>query len=192
MSPRTEQQLEVIRNEKSIAIKKVALELFATHGYHSTSVSQIAKFAKISKGLIYNYYKSKEDILRTILQDGLNHVMQNFDPNKDGVLERNELEHLILHSFRAVQSDIEFWQFYYSIAFQPEGRRILQEITMPQAEHFQKMTLDYFTKAGFENPSDEAMLFHATIDGLLMNYVFTPDMWSIDTIVNTITKRFCK
>lgn len=69
--PRTKKQFEKIRNEKIELIKNSALKLFAENGYHSTSISKIAKSAKISKGLIYNYFESKESLLHDIMFSGL-------------------------------------------------------------------------------------------------------------------------
>jgi AcrR family transcriptional regulator len=40
-----------------------ALHLFARKGYHQTSVREIAEAADLSVGAIYNYIKTKEDIL---------------------------------------------------------------------------------------------------------------------------------
>ena len=57
MAPRTEEQYKEIRQEKRQLIMNTALELFALHGYESTTINQIAKNANISKGLLYNYLK---------------------------------------------------------------------------------------------------------------------------------------
>ena len=35
---------------------------FAQHGYHGASVNRIFKIGKISKGLLYHYYKDKDDL----------------------------------------------------------------------------------------------------------------------------------
>ncbi|MGE3535403.1 MAG: TetR/AcrR family transcriptional regulator, partial [Parachlamydiales bacterium] len=40
-----------------------ALKVFATNGYHGSSVSDIAKQAKVSKALFYHYFESKKDLL---------------------------------------------------------------------------------------------------------------------------------
>ncbi len=76
MSPRTKQQFEEIRKTRRDRILSVALELFATKGYHGTSISQIAEKAKISKGLMYNYFKNKEKLLETIVLEGFNKIME--------------------------------------------------------------------------------------------------------------------
>jgi AcrR family transcriptional regulator len=39
-----------------------ALKVFARYGYRKTTLDDIAKEAKVSKGTIYNYFKDKDDI----------------------------------------------------------------------------------------------------------------------------------
>ena len=48
-------------------IMGAALHLFGEQGYHKTSVDQIAKVAVVSKGLTYNYFRSKEELLLAII-----------------------------------------------------------------------------------------------------------------------------
>ncbi|PKP33907.1 MAG: TetR/AcrR family transcriptional regulator, partial [Bacteroidetes bacterium HGW-Bacteroidetes-17] len=43
MTPRTPEQFEHIRLDKKSLILSAALELFANKGYHSTSISDIAR-----------------------------------------------------------------------------------------------------------------------------------------------------
>jgi len=50
-------------------ISKAALKLFAQKGYHNTTVRDIAGLSNISTGSIYDYIKSKEDILFLVSQD---------------------------------------------------------------------------------------------------------------------------
>ncbi|NIS38573.1 helix-turn-helix transcriptional regulator, partial [Candidatus Saccharibacteria bacterium] len=67
MSPRTEEQLSAIREKTRASILESALELFATKGFHGTSIGEIAKKAEISKGLAYHYFDSKQDILEAVI-----------------------------------------------------------------------------------------------------------------------------
>ena len=49
-------------------ISEAAMKLFAQKGYHNTSVRDIARMSNISTGSIYDYVKSKEDILFLVSQ----------------------------------------------------------------------------------------------------------------------------
>ncbi len=69
MAPRTGEQLDKMRETSRKKILKAAINLFASKGYHTCSMDQVAKRARISKGLIYNYFKSKEHFACEIVAD---------------------------------------------------------------------------------------------------------------------------
>lgn len=52
------------------AILSAAVQTIAARGYHGTAVRDIATFAGISAGSIYNHFGSKHDLLVTILVRG--------------------------------------------------------------------------------------------------------------------------
>jgi TetR/AcrR family fatty acid metabolism transcriptional regulator len=52
--------------EKRRLIVDTAIKVFAEKGYHGTRISDIAKDAEIAYGLVYHYFKNKEEILDTI------------------------------------------------------------------------------------------------------------------------------
>ena len=52
-----------------IQIEDAAIELFMEHGYHATSMRQIAERANLALGGIYNHFKSKEEIFEAIIVD---------------------------------------------------------------------------------------------------------------------------
>lgn len=49
------------------ALLKEALTLFITQGYHATTVEVIAQAAGLTKGAVYFYFKSKANVLTTLL-----------------------------------------------------------------------------------------------------------------------------
>ena len=53
-----------------LAIEQAAFELFMEHGFHATSMRQIAERAGgLALGGIYNHFSSKEDIFASIIMD---------------------------------------------------------------------------------------------------------------------------
>ncbi|HLR01999.1 MAG TPA: TetR/AcrR family transcriptional regulator [Virgibacillus sp.] len=59
---------EEAKEERRISILKAALECFSVKGYYASTVDDIVKFARLSKGSVYNYFESKEDIFIGILR----------------------------------------------------------------------------------------------------------------------------
>jgi AcrR family transcriptional regulator len=50
-------------------IRQVALELFAEQGYDKTSLREIAERLDVTKAALYYHFKSKEDIVRSLVED---------------------------------------------------------------------------------------------------------------------------
>jgi AcrR family transcriptional regulator len=50
-------------------IRRVAIDEFATRGYHGASLRHIAKASGVTLGTVYHYYPSKQDLLAELMQD---------------------------------------------------------------------------------------------------------------------------
>lgn len=59
---------EEAKEKRRISILEAALECFSVKGYYASTVDDIVRFAKLSKGTVYNYFNSKEDIFIGILR----------------------------------------------------------------------------------------------------------------------------
>ncbi|MBA4537350.1 TetR/AcrR family transcriptional regulator [Bacillus aquiflavi] len=54
-------------NEKKQFILETAMRLFAQNGFHLTSMQEIAEHSGVAKGSLYTYFRSKEDLMISIL-----------------------------------------------------------------------------------------------------------------------------
>ncbi|CAI3643865.1 TetR/AcrR family transcriptional regulator [Clostridium neonatale] len=71
-------------------IINIALEEFAQNGYQSASTNVICKKAKVSKGLLYHYYGSKENLYLSVLRYFIDKFKENItiyieESNKKGI-----------------------------------------------------------------------------------------------------------
>lgn len=57
-----------LMKEKKWSILETAIHLFATRGFHQTSIQQIADGSDVSKGTIYLYFTSKNDLITSIFK----------------------------------------------------------------------------------------------------------------------------
>ena len=60
--PKTKKRNDEIKEATASKIRNAGLKLFSTKGLAATSIIDIAAEAGISAGLLYHYYKSKEDL----------------------------------------------------------------------------------------------------------------------------------
>ncbi|MBO9131216.1 TetR/AcrR family transcriptional regulator [Bacillus sp. 165] len=72
-------------NERKKIIIETAMKLFGQKGYHSTSIQEIAEKSGISKGSVYNYFTSKEDLMLSIFKyyyESISSKMLNIEQNE--------------------------------------------------------------------------------------------------------------
>ncbi len=62
--------------DKRRAILEAAIRVFARQGYHSTRVSDIADEAGVAYGLVYHYFRSKDEILDTLFLERWNVLLE--------------------------------------------------------------------------------------------------------------------
>jgi TetR/AcrR family fatty acid metabolism transcriptional regulator len=55
--------------DKRRVLLDAAVRVFARRGYHAARVGDIAEEAGVAHGLLYHYFKSKEEVLETIFND---------------------------------------------------------------------------------------------------------------------------
>lgn len=192
MSPRTKEQFGKIRETSKKHIADVALQLFAEHGYHATSISQIANKAKISKGLLYNYYKNKEDLLRSIIEDGMNEAMKMIPPNDPDLGPQKKLAELIRLSVEHLKNYPAFWGLFISLLLQPEVQKRINKIITFYREEAVKLMAQLFKEMGSANPDLDAFTLGTQLDGIGLNYVAAPDKFPIDEMKNYLIEKYCK
>ncbi len=175
MSPRTQKQFKEIRETRRGQIMNAALELFAREGYANCSIAQLAAHAGISKGLMYNYFESKEALLVSLIEDGLSEFKDIFNPGHEEVLKPDELAGFIKNIFSNIRENQHFWILYINIILQPRVKEFMDgEPFNHMMNKYGPVLMDYFTEMGFEDPALEMFTFSALIEGfgVLMVYAY--------------------
>ncbi|NOU92368.1 TetR family transcriptional regulator [Paenibacillus sp. LMG 31456] len=86
--------------DKKESIIEAALKLFEEQGYHTTKVSDIVRQAGVAQGTFYLYFKSKEDLFRSIAESCLAEVSDAIKLNCTGSAKEEALYRMILESLR--------------------------------------------------------------------------------------------
>lgn len=86
---------EEIKNQSipsgKMKVLLAGLKLFSKHGFHATTTAQIAREADVSEGTIYKYFKSKDDLLASLLSPMLQEIKANFFIHLDDYHELTSL-----------------------------------------------------------------------------------------------------
>lgn len=159
------------QDNKKQDIIQAALTLFATQGYASTPVSLIAKTAGVSQGLMYNFFTSKEELLREMVSMGAADIagsMKSYDTITDPA---EAIRTHVLTTVAIIEQHKEFWRLLHAVRLQGQVIRTVEDqfrqITSTVTAVFEKV----FRKLKYPNPKLEAILFLTQIDGLVILYL---------------------
>ncbi|MCB2185839.1 MAG: TetR family transcriptional regulator [Deltaproteobacteria bacterium] len=89
-------------SEKHRRIIQAAVKVFAKNGFFNSKVSEIAREANVADGTIYLYFQNKDDILISLFEEEMSHILANVRENvaaqatPAGKLEAFALAHLAL------------------------------------------------------------------------------------------------
>lgn len=187
--PRSKEQLEQLRKEKKKLIMDVALDLFAHKGFHATSISELAQGAEISKGLIYTYFTSKQEILREITELAIGKIYANFDYAQDGTLSSEEFVFFIRESFRIVKDNMVFWQLYTGLMLQPGIMELLgDEYRNPEgrSKRLVQALIRFLERSGSRDPQGDLMVIASMIKGGFLYAITAPDAFPLAVLEEKI------
>jgi len=189
MSPRTKQQFSEIRLKSKENIENIALELFALNGYHATSISQIAKKAGISKGLLYNYFESKEKLLDSIITKVYDEIMRIVQVSESLPAEK-QIEMMIIQTIDHLKKNISFWRLYLFLVHQSDIQKKLEILYEKMRNDYMEYVVKLFQEMGSKNPAMEAMMLGTMFDGIGLNYVTAPEGYPIDEMSKYLVEVF--
>jgi AcrR family transcriptional regulator len=126
--------LSGFKKEKEEAILEAALKVIKVKGFHRARMSDIAKGANISYGLVYHYFKTKEDLFEAILYrwwDSLSQLMKNINEAQSDV--QIKLRHIIDYFLDTYQDNPELVTIFIT-----EISRSTSNLTADRLEYFKK------------------------------------------------------
>ncbi|GAA4306758.1 TetR/AcrR family transcriptional regulator [Compostibacter hankyongensis] len=165
-----------------------ALWLFAAKGYARTTVDSIAGRAKVSKGLIYYYFKGKGDILKGIFSTLIAESEAMFE-DRDQLSPQQFLKQISDYSFRFILQETKLLRLTLALTVQPEVVKGLKnELEYVRKKWIGEMTR-IFADLGYADPEAEVYLLCALFDGVGLSYVSMPD-YPIQDIQHLIEKKY--
>lgn len=171
-------------------ILNAALALFAQNGFHATSVNQIAKAAKVSKGLTYNYFDSKEALLLAIIERANETIMAVASEMAAGGGYQIMLRDFLDRYSRSLKANKQFLTFQLSLMFQPDLKTIVQGPMHARAEQLLAMTETMFNQAGAHEPRVIARRFISELDGITLHYLSVFKDYPLDEMLIQLYQNY--
>ncbi|MEW6553309.1 MAG: TetR/AcrR family transcriptional regulator [Actinomycetota bacterium] len=120
-------------------IKDAALKLFSEKGFHNTTITQIAAAADLGKGTIYWYWKSKEELAFSLVEEMLADFVRLIEEARDGegmVVER--FQGLVAEVAQLYERETEYLRLLWK--FRVDRSYIFSEdYTRRVASYYQRM-----------------------------------------------------
>jgi AcrR family transcriptional regulator len=94
---------------KRVAILQAAKMLFSRNGFRGTSISDIVKETGMTVGTIYTYFKSKQEIIRVIVEEGWREIYGRIEKDFAAAREPGErMKILIRRIIPGILTDVDF------------------------------------------------------------------------------------
>jgi AcrR family transcriptional regulator len=192
--PRTPEENDRIRQASKEKIRTAAMELFMKQGYYATSISDIANQAGISKGLLYNYYKGKEELLSEMVEARMREVVEVMEEAFALNTPREQLEYIINGAIDNIHQKPDVHRFYLHLQTQPESDEELIKyshlIIEENARQFE-FQCKIFENMGEAEPRKRSLYFSSVLQGIMLMISTYQQGFPIEEIKNQIIREFC-
>ncbi len=164
--------------DKRRQILDAAIRVFARQGFHSTRVSDIADEAGVAYGLVYHYFKSKDEVLNELFSERWSLLLSAIEESdRGGISPRAKLEAVagfIVDSYRHDPELMKVIIVEVTRAANSFGRTHLAEIRRAY-DSIAKIVADGQEAEVFRrdiDPTFASMSFYGAIEQLLSGWIF--------------------
>jgi len=156
-------------------ILDAAVKVFARSGFHTSRVGDIAEEAGVAYGLVYHYFKSKDELLETIFRDTWTQMLARVqEVEKSGVPADEQVRQVTALLLRTWRRDPDLVRVLVrEVTRSPHVQREIEEITQAM------QALEGIIRRGqeteeFKNEIDPrlgAVVWYGALDEILTGWV---------------------
>ena len=185
MSPRSKKIAEQMRGRSREAILNAALELFAKQGYSGTTTDAIARNARVSKGLIFSHFATKQDILFSIVDEQFGRIINNVHKENDARPAKEKLISFVDATLDLIKNDPLLARLSLQLNIDDGYRKLMKnKKTKEYLDLFLAQLKGIFKELGSNKPELDSYILMFLFDGIVANYTVAPELFPIDDIKN--------
>ncbi|HEU4563242.1 MAG TPA: TetR/AcrR family transcriptional regulator [Gemmatimonadaceae bacterium] len=189
--PRTSRQNQQLRAESERRLLAAARATFARLGYDRATVRDIAREAGVAQGLLYNYFRGKDDLLRAVFREGARDVAESFAAADAEGAPEERLERVIRRSLAIVRERRDFWQLSYMVRHQPGTAELLGAELTAWTSAVRAQLEALLREIGHRDAPALSRVLFGAIDGVAQHYVLHPDDYPLDATADCLVRHFC-
>ncbi len=165
-----------------------AMRLFESQGYFATTVEQITVEAGVSKGLVYNYFESKEALLAGLIAETTEKMESVAGSLSTGESVEESLSGFIDQFLNYLKTEKHFLKLQLTLLMMPELRAIVAEPQKARADALLRLVTNWFRQAGHTEPKNRARMFMALMDGIALHYLSTYERYPLNAMKPQLMK----
>lgn len=100
------------KEEKRQTLLQSAMQCFSDKGFQTTTIDDICRHAGVSKGMLYTYFESKEDIYLQLMEDTTAASMAQFEQLMAKCRTAVDKLQVMMERFRELPQNLGTQQFY--------------------------------------------------------------------------------
>ena len=182
MAPRPD-----VSEERKKQILEAAISVFARLGFHKARMDDIVEASGLSKGALYWYFDSKDDIIRNIMEYVFGSSMKEFNslPLPDGSM-RAQLVAMLSYSMEEAKQMLEIRPIIYEFFAHAFRDGIIQQ-TLQEYFRYYTQQMTPIIQQGIDNGEFRqmdayraALALGAIFEGMILLWMYDPDSVDID------------
>lgn len=182
-------------------ILRAAEKLFAVKGFFQTAMSEIAQVAEFGTGTLYKYFKSKEDLFFTLIDektDEIYRLVKTELSRKASVIER--LRNTLILELGFIERNRDFFKIYTSESSRYEwslkddcGKKIHDKM-VSYIQHLAQVLKEGMRAGELKsmNPLDLAHAFEGIVHSFIFEWLISPRSFPLVSKADTILEIFLK
>lgn len=161
-------------------ILDAALTLFSERGYGETSVSELARSADVSKGLVYHYFDTKRDVLAAVMARGEHRLEETLDRTA----RQDSPTALVMEVLGLVAEDLRWWRLFFRLRTDTDGGRRPGVASWDQS--LERALAKSLRSGGAAEPGRRARALAAAVEGAALRYVLDPDGYPLVDVAEAV------
>jgi AcrR family transcriptional regulator len=167
-------------NDSRDEILKAAMQLFANRGFHETSMSEVAREARVSKALIFWHFKTKEELFVAVLNRLLEPYFIDFSEEAAAMDERAQILKLVESYLAFVRDNASSVRFFLAQMLHDQKlSESLNEQVLKLYNGYRAMLVELIASGQNKEictrrttPESAAAFLLSALNGLLIEYLY--------------------
>jgi AcrR family transcriptional regulator len=162
-------------------ITEISFKLFLDKGYNQTSMADLVRATKLSKGAFYHYFKNKEELYQEVLNRYFIAYYKNIDWNAVKKMSVAEIKIMTEQFYKSFIPEIlsltpKGMSRYFILFFEAyENYPIFKNEVRTFYEQLKTILVRQLEKEGIKNPISEATKLISKYEGLIFLLAVFPE-----------------